>query len=114
MTWYVSPYLLHPLLPSIQLPNPPGSLLRKVQDFILEKTGLPLFLFMGRGILQYSWGIVPHRTPIHVVIGKPIPVDKVCLIQSLDWWLVLQIYGLMALISYTIYTIYTIYSLVGV
>merc|ERR1712080_345668 len=59
------------------LPNPPGSLLRKVQDFILNKTGLPLFLFMGRGVFQYQWGIVPHRTPIHVVIGKPIPVEKI-------------------------------------
>ena len=29
------------------------------------------------GIFQYSWGIVPHRTPIHVVIGAPIDVGQV-------------------------------------
>ena len=29
------------------------------------------------GIFQYSWGIVPHRTPIHVVIGAPIDVEQV-------------------------------------
>ena len=28
-------------------------------------------------MFQYNWGIVPHRTPLHVVIGRPIPVTQV-------------------------------------
>ena len=59
------------------MPNPEGSWLRRVQDWFLAKTGVPLFFFFGRGVFQYSWGIVPHRTPIHVVVGRPIPVQKV-------------------------------------
>jgi hypothetical protein len=62
---------------SRQMPNPEGSWLRRVQDWFLSKTGIPLFFFFGRGVFQYSWGIVPHRTPIHVVVGRPIPVEKV-------------------------------------
>ena len=38
---------------------------------------LPYFTFHYLGIFQYSWGIVPHRTPIHVVIGAPIDVEQV-------------------------------------
>jgi hypothetical protein len=62
---------------SSQMPNPEGSWLRRVQYWFLGKTGVPLFFFFGRGVFQYSWGIVPHRTPIHVVVGRPIPVEKV-------------------------------------
>jgi len=58
-------------------PNPEGSFLRRLQDWFLAKTGVPLFFYFGRGIFQYSWGIVPHRTPIHVVIGAPIDVEQV-------------------------------------
>ena len=33
-------------------------------------------MFFGRGIFQYNYGIVPHRKPVTVVIGKPVPVPK--------------------------------------
>ena len=33
-------------------------------------------VFFGRGIFQYNWGIVPYRKPLHVVVGKPIKVEK--------------------------------------
>jgi len=57
-------------------PNPPGSLLRKIQTWFLAKTGVPLLFFLGRGVFQYSIGYVPNRTPIHVVVGAPIKVTK--------------------------------------
>ena len=34
-------------------------------------------MFFGRGIFQYNYGIVPHRKPVTVVIGKPVPVPKI-------------------------------------
>jgi len=58
------------------VPNPPGSYLRRLQDWVLAKTTIPLFFFMGRGVFQYSMGIVPFRHPIHVVVGAPIPVTQ--------------------------------------
>ncbi len=30
----------------------------------------------GRGIWNYSFGMLPFRTPLVTVIGKPIPVEK--------------------------------------
>ena len=34
-------------------------------------------VFFGRGIFQYNWGLLPHRKPITVVVGKPLFVEKV-------------------------------------
>ena len=31
---------------------------------------------MGRGIFQYSFGILPKRLPLTVVVGKPIRVEE--------------------------------------
>jgi len=33
------------------------------------------FLFLG--IFQYNFGLMPYRKPINVVVGAPIPVQKV-------------------------------------
>ena len=33
-------------------------------------------MFLGRGIFNYSLGIVPHRRPLTVVLGAPIPVQQ--------------------------------------
>ena len=54
--------------------NPPGSRLRKVQDWFLSKSTVPLFFYMGRGVFQYSVGYLPFRESVHVVVGAPIPV----------------------------------------
>ena len=50
-------------------PNPKGSFLRNLQEKILDKTGWPFPFFMGRGIFQYSFGVMPKRIPI-TVVGK--------------------------------------------
>ncbi|KAJ3305899.1 diacylglycerol O-acyltransferase 1 [Kappamyces sp. JEL0829] len=59
-----------------QLPNPEGSFLRKFQDFSRKwTTVVPPFLH-GRGIFQYSYGIVPFRKQVVSVVGNPIEVPK--------------------------------------
>lgn len=59
-----------------QMPNPEGSLLRKLQNKCKDIVGIPFFLINGRGFFQYSFGLLPRRRPIYVVVGKPIEVEK--------------------------------------
>ena len=50
--------------------NPKGSFIRNLQEKILDKIGFPFpIFFLGRGIFQYSFGILPMRKPI-TVVGK--------------------------------------------
>ena len=49
-----------------QLANPQGSWLRRVQTHLLRVFGFAMPLFWGRA------GILPRRTPIHTVVGRPI------------------------------------------
>lgn len=58
-------------------PNPSGSLIRKAQEALLKVTGIPIPTFYGRGVFNYSFGLVPVRTPLHAVVGAPIHVEKV-------------------------------------
>ena len=51
--------------------NPKGSFLRNLQDKTLDVIGWPFPFFMGRGVFQYSFGVMPKRRPI-TVVGKPI------------------------------------------
>lgn len=53
---------------------PPGSFIRNLQDKFKSKFGFAIPLFHGRGIFNYSWGIMPHRKPIYAVVGKPVKV----------------------------------------
>jgi len=57
-----------------QVNNPEGSRLRRAQEFLMRYIGLAPVLFLGRGILQYSFGILPFRKRITTVVGRPIPV----------------------------------------
>ena len=54
-----------------------GTWLRTFQTVAEKWIGFVPVLFFGRGIFQYNYGIVPHRKPITVVVGKPISVEKV-------------------------------------
>ncbi|KAK4318728.1 hypothetical protein Pmani_010300 [Petrolisthes manimaculis] len=60
-----------------QVNNPPGSLVRTIQDTLQRVIGLAPCLFVGRGVFQYSFGIVPYRKPIYTVVGAPIDVPLV-------------------------------------
>jgi 2-acylglycerol O-acyltransferase 2 len=57
-----------------QVMNPEGSRLRAIQDFLLEKLTIALPLVHGRGIFNYSFGWLPFRHPLTMVVGEPIPV----------------------------------------
>ncbi|CAB0005777.1 unnamed protein product [Nesidiocoris tenuis] len=59
-----------------QLSNPPGSFLFKVQEFVKKVTGFAPVIPLGRGVFQYSFGLIPQRRPIHTVVGKPIHLKK--------------------------------------
>ena len=52
-----------------QVSNPRGSRLRDIQQKIQQKVAFAPVLFHGRGIFQYTFGLLPHRRPVNVV-GK--------------------------------------------
>lgn len=52
-----------------QVDNPRGSKLRNFQDYLQKLIGLAPVLIKGRGIFQYSFGIIPYRRPI-TTVGK--------------------------------------------
>lgn len=47
--------------------NAEGTFARRFQDFMMKWIGITLPLFHGRGIFQYSYGLLPKRRPIHFV-----------------------------------------------
>ncbi|ORX82749.1 diacylglycerol acyltransferase [Basidiobolus meristosporus CBS 931.73] len=59
-----------------QVASGPGTKVRHVQSRIQQIFGFTVPLFYGRGIFNYDLGILPHRRPIVVVVGKPIEVEK--------------------------------------
>nr|CAI9692182.1 unnamed protein product [Rangifer tarandus platyrhynchus] len=59
-----------------QIENSPGSWLRWFQEQILKIVGASIPLFYGRGVFQYSFGLMPCCRPINTVVGKPIEVKK--------------------------------------
>ncbi|XP_033225531.1 diacylglycerol O-acyltransferase 2-like isoform X2 [Belonocnema kinseyi] len=69
-----------------QVNNPEGSLVRKFQDKWQKITGIAPVLAIGRGLFQYTFGIVPHRKPLVVVVGSPveIPVIKTPTQEQID------------------------------
>ncbi|KAH8372642.1 hypothetical protein KR009_001914 [Drosophila setifemur] len=59
-----------------QVANPPDSLLRRFQNAVKKLTGISPLLPVGRGIFNYSHGILPYRRRIVQVVGSPIHVVK--------------------------------------
>jgi len=60
-----------------KLESKEGSLLRRIQDLLTSIAGFAPVIFLGRGIFQYSFGIVPHRKPITLVVGAPIGAKQI-------------------------------------
>ncbi|CAI5452740.1 unnamed protein product [Caenorhabditis angaria] len=59
-----------------QINNPEGSFLRKLQEWGKAKTGISLPLIYGRGYFQMAMGLLPINTPVNVVVGAPLKVEK--------------------------------------
>lgn len=53
-----------------QVENSPGSWLRWIQNRLQKIMGVSLPLFHGRGVFQYSFGLLPYRRPI-TTVGEP-------------------------------------------
>jgi len=53
-----------------------GSKIRQFQEYLKKCTTIAPVIFSGRGIFQYSFGLLPYRRPINVVVGSPISVTK--------------------------------------
>ncbi|XP_058810785.1 2-acylglycerol O-acyltransferase 2-A-like [Phymastichus coffea] len=60
-----------------QVNNPEGSLLRKCQEFVKKVTGIAPVVPWGRGFFQYSFGLIPNRRPVTVLVGAPLEVPKI-------------------------------------
>lgn len=58
-------------------PSPPSSLWGRCAHATKRLLGFTLPAVRGRGILQYTHGLLPRRVPVHTVVGTPIPVHRV-------------------------------------
>mmetsp|Transcript_19680 Transcript_19680/g.35106 ORF Transcript_19680/g.35106 Transcript_19680/m.35106 type:complete len:444 (+) Transcript_19680:25-1356(+) len=72
------------------IPNRRGSVIRKVQNWLQKKLGVAPVVFVGRGIFQYAFGVLPHRRPITSVVGAPIKCPHVPGVvrgdEVIDFW----------------------------
>ncbi|XP_065514167.1 LOW QUALITY PROTEIN: 2-acylglycerol O-acyltransferase 1-like, partial [Caloenas nicobarica] len=59
-----------------QIPNPPGSGLRRLQLRLQRIFGVTFPLFHARGVFQYDFGLLPFRRPIHTVVGSPLELPR--------------------------------------
>ncbi|XP_045494257.1 2-acylglycerol O-acyltransferase 2-like [Colias croceus] len=56
--------------------NPQDSYLRRFQERVRKLTGISPMFPIGRGLFQYSYGVLPLRSPITTVVGKPLAVPR--------------------------------------
>lgn len=59
----------------------PGSLGYLFQQWMKKTFHFTIPFFSARGVFVYDFGIVPYRTPINIVIGKPIYVPLGLLLE---------------------------------
>lgn len=60
-----------------QICRPEGSTFRRIQNYIRNLIGLAPVIFSGRGFFQYSFGLIPKRLPVTVVVGSPIELPQI-------------------------------------
>ncbi|PAA51377.1 hypothetical protein BOX15_Mlig028465g1 [Macrostomum lignano] len=59
-----------------QAANPPGSWVRAFQQIFKGALGSSPPFFYGRGVFNYTFGLLPYRHAVTTVVGAPIPVEK--------------------------------------
>ena len=69
---------------------------QRLLELFKRYAGFAIPLVRGRGFFNFSFGILPHRRPIVVVIGEPIEVPRIAkpTAQDLDKWQARYIEGL--------------------
>ncbi|ESN92321.1 hypothetical protein HELRODRAFT_186146 [Helobdella robusta] len=60
-----------------QVALPPDSKLRKMQNTFMKILSFSPPIFHGRGIFNYTFGLLPYRRPINVAVGKPLKLPKI-------------------------------------
>jgi len=65
-----------------QLKNPEGSFIRNVQNKLRKAMGLAPCVILGRGVFQYSFGIIPQRRPITTVGMFLTRIDYMCSLKA--------------------------------
>ncbi|XP_072757346.1 diacylglycerol O-acyltransferase 2 [Anoplolepis gracilipes] len=60
-----------------QIYGPEGSTFRRIQNRIRNFIGLAPIIFLGRGFFQYSFGLLPNRLPVTVVVGSSMELPKI-------------------------------------
>jgi len=50
-------------------------LLGKFQRLLIKFARFTLPIIKGRGILNYDYGLMPRRRPLHIVVGRPIRIE---------------------------------------
>lgn len=59
-----------------QLQSKKNSRVYKFQQLMKRILGFTIPMVHARGIFNYDYGILPFRTPVNVVVGKPIPLNQ--------------------------------------
>lgn len=59
-----------------QADNSNGTWIRTIQTHMKRLLGFTIPLFYGRGVFTYNLGILPHRLPLNVIVGRPISVQQ--------------------------------------
>ncbi|XP_050296536.1 2-acylglycerol O-acyltransferase 1-like [Anthonomus grandis grandis] len=54
-----------------------GTTYKIFQEFVRKWTGFTLVVPVGRGFFQYTFGLVPRRKPVHLVVGSQMEVPKI-------------------------------------
>ncbi|CAI7588034.1 unnamed protein product [Penicillium discolor] len=49
-------------------------IIHKIQMLVKQTLGFTIPLFHARGVFNYDVGLMPYRTPLNIVVGRPIPV----------------------------------------
>lgn len=67
----------------LAITSPQGSTTRRIQRFLQRRFGVAPIIFLGRGIFNYDFGLLPYRKPIttvgEYVVLYPNDADPKCL-----------------------------------